>query len=97
METENLISIHQFCDHHKIEHTLIFSLNEHDLVQLILLDNVAYIHFDEIPILEKIIRLHFDLSINFEGIGVIIQLLNKNERLEEELTRLRQKLEILEH
>lgn len=84
-ELENLVSLTQFCDHHNLDHSFINSLNEHDLIEVIIVKDNSFLHEETIPKLEKIIRLHFDLSINLEGIDVIIQLLERIENLEEEL------------
>jgi hypothetical protein len=97
MENENLISLHQFCEFHEIENTLVLALNEHDLIEIFIVDGESYIHSDSIQILEKIIRLHHDLSINFEGIDVIVQLIEKIKSLQEELIELKKKLETAEN
>jgi hypothetical protein len=97
MENENLISLHQFCEFHEIENTLVIALNEHDLIEIYIVDGESYIHSDSIQILEKIIRLHHDLSINFEGIDVIVQLIEKINSLQEELIELKKKLETAEN
>lgn len=92
METANLISIIQLCDHHNIEHTFIHALKEHELIELITIDGNTYIHTEYIEKVEKMIRLHLDLSINIEGIDVILQLLKKNEILQNELDIARRKI-----
>lgn len=92
MELENLISLKQFCEHHAIEETFIFSLNENDIIKVITINENSYIHLDSLEKTEKIIRLHLDLSINIEGIDVIIQLLDKIEFLEKELLITKSKL-----
>ena len=97
MENENLISLHQVCEFHEIENTLVIALNEHDLIEIFIVDGESYIHSDSIHILEKIIRLHHDLSINFEGIDVIVQLIDKINSLQEELIELKKKLETAEN
>jgi hypothetical protein len=97
MENENLISLHQFCAFHEIENTLVIALNEHDLIEIYIVDGESYIHSDSIQILEKIIRLHHDLSINFEGIDVIVQMIEKINSLQEELIELKKKLETAEN
>jgi hypothetical protein len=93
MEIENLVSLHQFCEFHEIENTLVLALNEHDLIEIFILDGESYIHTDSIHLLEKIIRLHHDLSINFEGIDVIVQLIDKINSLQEELMEMKKRLE----
>jgi hypothetical protein len=93
MEIENLVSLHQFCEFHKIENTLVLALNEHDLIEIFIVDGESYIHTESIHLLEKIIRLHHDLSINFEGIDVIVQLIDKINSLQEELIEMKKRLE----
>lgn len=93
MEIENLVSLHQFCEFHEIENTLVLALNEHDLIEIFIVDGESYIHTDSIHLLEKIIRLHHDLSINFEGIDVIVQLIDKINSLQEELIEMKKRLE----
>ena len=97
MENENLVSLHQFCEFHEIENTLVLAINEHDLIEIFIVDGESYIHSDSIPILEKIIRLHHDLSINFEGIDVIVQLIDKINSLQEELMEMKKRLETAEN
>ncbi|MCE2743356.1 MAG: chaperone modulator CbpM [Fluviicola sp.] len=93
MEIENLVSLHQFCEFHEIENTLVLALNEHDLIEIFIVDGESYIHTESIHLLEKIIRLHHDLSINFEGIDVIVQLIDKINSLQEELMEMKKRLE----
>jgi hypothetical protein len=97
MEIENLVSLHQFCEFHEIENTLVLALNEHDLIEIFIVDGESYIHTDSIHLLEKIIRLHHDLSINFEGIDVIVQLIDKINSLQEELMEMKRRLEGIEN
>lgn len=97
MENENLVLFHQFCEFHKIENTLVLALKEHDLIEIFIVDGESYIHTDSIHLLEKIIRLHHDLSINFEGIDVIVQLIDKINSLQEELMEMKKKLETAEN
>ena len=96
MEIENLVSLHQFCEFHEIENTLVLALNEHDLIEIFIVDGESYIHTDSIHLLEKIIRLHHDLSINFEGIDVIVQLIDKINSLQEELMEMKKRLDEIE-
>ena len=92
MELENLISLKQFCEHHAIDETFILSLNENDIIEVITINENSYIHLDSLEKTEKIIRLHLDLSVNIEGIDIIIQLLEKIELLENELKISKKKL-----
>ena len=86
MEVENLISLVQFCEHHSIDKDFILSLDDQNIIEIITLNENSYIHIDSLEKVEKIIRLHIELSINIEGIDVIIRLLDKLASLEMELT-----------
>ena len=48
------------------------------------------------PRMEKIIRLHYDLEINMEGIEVIKNMLDKMEALQDEVRKLQNRLNIYE-
>lgn len=96
MEVENLIALAQFCEHHSVNEEFILSLNDHELIEVVTINGNSYIHIDSLEKTEKIIRLHIDLSINIEGIDVIIQLLEKIEHLENELKLSKKKLSFYE-
>jgi hypothetical protein len=76
MKTEHLIPVDQFCSHYNIEFSFIDSLHEYGLVQLTKVEETRYIYMEQIGELERMMRLHYDLDINIEGIDAIFQLLN---------------------
>ncbi|HAA02308.1 MAG TPA: MerR family transcriptional regulator [Syntrophobacteraceae bacterium] len=41
-----------------------------------------------VPLLRKILRLRHDLGINYEGIGVVLQLMERIEQMEERIREL---------
>ncbi|WP_166925796.1 chaperone modulator CbpM [Flavobacterium poyangense] len=96
MSTKNLIQIKQFCTYHEIEHTFITELNNYGLVEIIVQENDEYLYIKQLPAIEKMIRLHYDLKINFEGIDAIAHLLNKIETLQQNLTITQNKLRLFE-
>jgi len=51
---------------------------------------------EEIQTIEKMIRLHYDLEINLEGIEAISHLLKRVDGLQEELTSLKNRLSLYE-
>ena len=97
METENLISIQQFCEHYSIPTTFINDLNEYELIEIIVAENDNYIKITQITEVEKMIRLHYDLNINLEGVDVIYNLLNQVDSLKKELTDLQNKLRLYDN
>jgi MerR HTH family regulatory protein len=96
MDTKHLISIRQFCEHYKVPKTFIDTLHAYDLVEITITDNVNYLRTNQLNEVEKMMRLHFDLDINMEGIDAIYNLLKRNEELQNEITRLQNRLNIYE-
>ena len=96
MSNKNLIQIKQFCIYHEIENTFITELNNYGLVEIITEENDEYLQPEQLPSIEKMIRMHYDLNINLEGIDAIYHLLNKIEVLQQHLTNTQNKLRIYE-
>jgi hypothetical protein len=96
MPNRNLIPLHQVCQHYNVEFSFVESLNEFGLMQIITIEETHYINDDQILPLEKMIRLHFDLEINIEGIEVIANLLTRVDALQEELRITRSRLRFYE-
>ncbi|SHL14759.1 chaperone modulator CbpM [Flavobacterium chilense] len=96
MNSKNLIQIKQFCLYHEIENTFISELHNYGLVNIIVLEEDEYLQPEQLPAVEKMIRLHYDLKINLEGIDAIANLLNKIEALQQNLTATQNKLRLYE-
>lgn len=96
MNSKNLIHIKQFCAYHEIEHTFITELNNYGLAEIIIQEEDQYLHIKQLPVIEKMIRLHYDLKINMEGIDAIAHLLNKIEGLQQDLKTTQNKLRVYE-
>ena len=96
MSNKNLIQIKQFCIYHEIENTFIKELNSYGLVEIVIEENDEYLQPEQLPSIEKMIRMHYDLNINMEGIDAIYHLLNKIEVLQQHLTNTQNKLRIYE-
>lgn len=92
MTTENLIAATDFCTYHHIEYSFIGSLEDAGLVELVMLNEEKFIEMNQLPQLERIIRLSQDLDINIAGIDVIIYLLKRMEHMQEEISSLRNKI-----
>jgi hypothetical protein len=96
MNSKNLIQIKQFCLYHEIENTFITELHNYGLVEIIILEEDEFLQPEQLPTVEKMIRLHYDLKINMEGIDVIANLLDKIEVLQQNLTTTQNKLRLYE-
>ncbi len=96
MSSKNLIQIKQFCVYHEIEYTFIMELYNYGLVEIIIQEEDEYLQPEQLPAIEKMIRMHYDLKINLEGIDAIYHLLNKIEALQQNLTATQNKLRLFE-
>ncbi|WP_318639909.1 chaperone modulator CbpM [Flavobacterium ardleyense] len=94
MTDSNLILIEQICRHYEIEPDFIVSLNSYGLIEIIELEQNKYLKLQEMTMIEKMIRMHYDLQINIEGIDAISHLLNKIENLQFELQSVQNRLRI---
>ncbi len=86
------ITIKDFCSSHEIEESFVFTLSEFDLVTVEIVEQEHYIHQEELPKLEKMVRLHQDLGINLEGLEAIHHLLERVEQMQTEVNLLKNKL-----
>jgi len=94
--TKQLISIHKICESYQVPESFFEELQAFDLLPVYTETQEPMIEENELPKIEKIMRLHFDLNINMEGIDVIINLLNQIEALHEEIDYLKQRLHLYE-
>lgn len=94
MNSKNLIQIKQFCVYHEIENTFITELHNYGLIKIIILEEDEYLQPEQLPAVEKMIRLHYDLKVNLEGIDIIANLLDKIEVLQQNLTTTQNKLRL---
>ena len=96
METTKLISITQFCANYNVPVTFINALQEYELVEITISESDNYLQTNQLNDVEKMMRLHYDLDINFEGIDAIYNLLKQVESLQAEITTLKNKLNFYE-
>lgn len=97
MNLDNLITINNLCENYKIEISFLSNLKDFDLIEIVTIEQVQYIHQDKINDLEKIIRIHNELGINMEGIDVVFNMLSKINELENELNSVRNRLSLYEN
>ncbi len=86
---DKYILIRTICTHYGLEQDFLDRLNEVSLINYRMKDNDIYISENQISNLEKIMRLHNDLGINFEGIDVIFNLMERITEMETELKLLK--------
>lgn len=96
MENDQLIAIEVFCTNYDVEYAFVESLQEHDLIETVIVDNTRFLQIPQLNRIERIIRLHHELDINLEGIEAIQGLLSRIEHLEREVATLRNRLRFYE-
>lgn len=96
MKTNDFILIEQFCKHHEIEISFINSLQQFGLIEVIVIENNQYLSSEQLKDLEKMVRFHYELNINIEGIDAIAHLLKQIDQLQQELVSVKNKLSLFE-
>ncbi|MEO6304071.1 MAG: chaperone modulator CbpM [Bacteroidia bacterium] len=96
MEIEKFMPANYFCEVYNVDFAFVNSLHEFGLISIVVYEEVPYIEKEKLKELEKMIRLHYELDINLEGIEAISHLLNKVDSLQHEITSLKTQLKLLE-
>ena len=96
METTHLIPADEFCIHHQIQASFIYSLKESGLMELVVRDEKLFIPDNQLQQLEKLVRLRYEMDINLEGIETITYLLQRIFDMQAEITGLKNKLQVYE-
>jgi len=96
MVNEELIAIHEFCASRNVEISFIQSLSESGLVETITIEETAFISGEQLPELDKLVRFHYDMDINLEGIETIYHLLQQMKTMQKQLSELKGRLSLYE-
>lgn len=91
MDTE-LIIFNEYCQKSHTDPTFIISLEEGGLIEIRTVDGERYLLASQLRELERYSHLYYDLSINIEGIDAIHHMLERMERLQQEVSFLRRQL-----
>jgi hypothetical protein len=92
MYSADFIAAGEFCAFHHVELSFIQGLHESGLIGITIRDGAIMLPAEELPSLEKFVRWHYDLAINFEGIEALAHLLQRMDGLQEENRILRNRL-----
>ncbi|MFD0976795.1 chaperone modulator CbpM [Salinimicrobium gaetbulicola] len=92
MDPKEFILIADFCECHNVQYSFINSLNEFGLLEIQVIEENEYIDPEQVRELERMMRLHYDLEINLQGIDAIRNLLNRVSELQDEVRILRNRL-----
>ena len=97
MENNELIPVYHFCVSHKIELSFIDNLQQYGLVEITTVEDQNYIKESELTEVEKMMRLHYDLDINFEGLNAVAHLLQQLKDMQARNIQLQNRLGIYEN
>ena len=92
MNPNEYISITEFCNCHNIEIGFVRSLHENGLLETVVIREQEFIGREKVGDLERMMRLHYDLEINLEGIDAINNLLERVSGLQNEIRVLQNRL-----
>lgn len=95
MEKE-LIAIKEYCINYDIEPSFIDSLEESGLIILTSINEEKFIRIEQLQEMDRYIHFHYDLHINIEGIDAIRHLLDKINRMRDEIQQLKRLLQLHE-
>ena len=96
MPTTDMIAANEFCIYHNIDLSFIHSLQHSGLIAIIVEEEKVFIPANELPQLEKLVRLYYEMDINLEGIETITYLLQKMNDMQKEVVVLKSRLGMYE-
>lgn len=97
MENERMILAEDFCMHHEIEVSFIHILKERGMIDTVDQDDKLFLPLSQLQPLERILRLHFELEINLEGIETITHLLDRVTMMQQQINQLHKRLSAYEN
>jgi hypothetical protein len=92
MQTEDLIPAEKFCACYSVELSFIRSLHESGLIEMTIREGTIFLPSPELARLEKLVRLHYEMDINIEGIEAVSHLLQRLDDLERQIVGLRNRV-----
>jgi hypothetical protein len=92
MDPKEYITIAEFCASYEIDQSFVLELNNYGLVQIVTIEETPALPVEQVRDIERIVRLHYDLEINLEGIDAISHLLRRVSSLQDEVRILQNKL-----
>ncbi len=96
MATQDMITAQDFCIHHNVEISFIQSLNESGLIEVTQQEETLCVPLHQLPQLEKMVRLYYEMDINMEGLETITHLLNRMNEMQQEIVKLQNRLGVYE-
>lgn len=92
----DIIIISEYCRKYSIEPSFLEELNDMGLIDLLVENGEFLLPSEQLSMLERFSRLHYELSINVEGLDAINNMLSEMEVLQLEVKQLRKRLSLYE-
>ena len=93
---QEFIIVSEYCIQSRIDPDFIVQLENEGLIEIRIIGGERYIHISQLKSLEQYTRWYYDLSVNVAGIDIIQNLLNRIDEMQDEMTRLREQLGLME-
>ena len=96
MQAEDMIPADEFCIHHNIDLSFIYSLNESGLLEISMTEEKLFVPVNQLEHLERMVRLHNEMDINLEGVEAISWLLQRVNEMQKQIAALSNRLAMYE-
>jgi len=94
MEEEKYIALTRICTCYEVEPQFFEHLADFGLIEVISREEDRFIDREHLSELETLIRLHYELDINYAGLDAISHMLKRMREMQKEMNELRNKLNI---
>ena len=92
MSSEELIPAGEFCTIHHVELSFLQTLHDSGLIGITIRNGTFFLEAEQLPVVEKFVRWHYELAINPAGIEALSHVLGRIENLLSENQQLRRRL-----
>lgn len=92
MENSRFITIQNISNHYNVEISFIRSLGEFGLIEITRTEEDEVMDMAYLGEFEKMMRLHYELEINMQGIDAIAHLLKRIHDMQEDVRYLKNRL-----
>ncbi len=92
MPKEEMITASEFCRHHNIELSFIYSLKDSGLLQTETVGESVFVPVGQLSHLEKLVKWHYEMDINIEGLETITHLLSRLDHMHHQIVNLSNRL-----
>ncbi len=96
MDKQEWIPVDIFCRQHGVETAVLISFHEFGLLDILTINELNYLDYQQLEVAEKLVRLYAELNVNLEGIDVINHLLLRISDMNQAILLLKNRLSLYE-